>query len=170
MALPRARRLARPNTFIEDTVFDALTKAEIRYGKPGAVATLYVECPFRTARHIDTALDVMELFDTDSVIAVRPETDVFYRHDGGGLTPLRGSRALRLERDELFRAVGQMYLTRRGFLDERREIAGGRMGHVVLDPQAALYLRSEWDLEVARLYAARLEETATPAQSKAAKA
>ncbi len=162
LTVRRDSQFAMPNTAIEDTVFDAIETHQARIQDAAAIVTLYVECPFRTARHIDSAFDVLELFDADSVIGVRPEMDDFYQHDGGGLVPMRRESTLRLEREELFRSVGQIYLVRREFLDRERAMTGGRVGHVVIDERSALYLNSEWNWEIAeftsRQIASELEE------------
>ena len=153
LRIRRERRLAMPNTLIEDSLLHALTEYSQSYPAPDVVVVLYIECPFRTAQHIDHALGVMELFDTDTVIAVRPTTELFYRHNGGSLEPLRKTRMLRLEREELYRGVGQMCAVRRTFLEEQRQVVGGILGHIIIDRRAAWRLQFEWDWEVAESWA-----------------
>lgn len=159
MAVKRDRKLASPNTYIEDTLFNAMGEYTKRNPNPDAVAVLYVESPFRTARHIDSAVDVMELFDTDAVVAVQSDTDVLYQHTGAGLKPIRKAQALRLEREQVYREVGQLHVVRREFLYAHKRLVGGKVGHVVLDQPAALRLRTEWDWEVAELQARRLSSS-----------
>lgn len=156
--IERDPTLAKPNTDISGTVADALTQVEEGGDPADAFFVLYAECPFRNARHLDSAVDVMELFGSDSVIGVRPETEDFFRHEGRGMVPLRKSTALRLEREELFRNVGQMYLVRRNYFDKMRDLLGGKVGHTVLDQRASIYLGSQWELDVARFCAARMAE------------
>ena len=153
LAVRRDRELALPNTHIEDTLFHALAEYTQRYPAPDVLMVLFIESPFRSAQHIDSAINVMELFDTDTVVAVRPDSDVFYQHNGDGLEPLRKAQALRLEREELYREVGQMRAVKRTFLETERHVVGGKVGHIVLDRRAAFRLRSEWDWEVAGLHA-----------------
>jgi glycosyltransferase involved in cell wall biosynthesis len=155
ITVKRDRELAMPNTFIEDTVFHALQEYSLHSTLPGAVVLLYIECPFRSPRYVDTAIDVMELFGSDTVVGVRPDTDVFYRHNGAGLEPLRKDQVLRLEREDLYREVGQLRVIRRDFLEQTRQVSGGKVGHVVLDAVAALRLRSDWDWELAELQASK---------------
>lgn len=151
LPVKRDKRLAVPNTFIEDTVFHALDAYP--GDAPDAVVMLYIDCPFREARHIDSALDVMELFDTDTVFAVRPETDVFYQHDGTGLVPLNRVNDLRLEREEIFRQVAKMHVVRRRFLETHKQVVGGRVGHIVVGERAALTLGSEYEWQIAEMLA-----------------
>ncbi len=154
----RPPTLARPNTPIADTLIDAVERVGVERSVPELLALLYVECPFRTGQHLDTGVDVLELFGTDTVVAVLPESDDLYQHKGQGMVPLRKNSALRLERDDVFRAVGQMYVARTEFFRETGHMTGGKVGHIVFDQHAALYLRSNWDLEIARLYAKRLQD------------
>jgi glycosyltransferase involved in cell wall biosynthesis len=156
MAVKRDRKLALPNTTIEDTLFHALGEYTKQHPVPDVVVILYIESPFRTAQHIDNAIDMMEIFDTDIVVAVRPDTDVLYRHNGVSLQPLRKTQTLRLEREELYREVGQMRVVKREFLEKKCQVVGGRTGHIVLSQRAILRLQSEWDWEVAEWWANRM--------------
>ena len=145
----RDRKLARLNSYVEDSLLHALEQYSSEAPPPDLVALLYIESPFRTARHIDSAIDTLELFETDRVISVRPETDTFFVHNGSGLEPMRQGRTLRLEADELFRKVGDIEIVRRTFLQSRGALVGGRIGHIVVDRRASLSVLSEWDWRVA---------------------
>jgi glycosyltransferase involved in cell wall biosynthesis len=144
----RTPELARPNTPIEETVLEALDGIK-SFNRPDAVATLAVEFPFRSAQQIDMAADVMEIFDVDSVIAVRAEQEELFQHTGHGLSPIRTTRKLRLERDEIFRETGGLHLTKRTLLEKENMIVGGRVGHVIIDKRAALGVHSYFDWTLA---------------------
>ena len=159
VTVKRDRKLALPNTAIEDTLFHALGEYVKQHAVPDVVVILYIDAPFRTAPQIDNAVDMMELFDTNIVVAVRPETDLLYRHDGISLQPLRKARTLHLEREELYREVGYMRAVKRKFLEKHRKLVGGKTGHIVFSQRAALSLQSEWDWEVAEWLANRIDKT-----------
>jgi CMP-N-acetylneuraminic acid synthetase len=144
----RDRKLALPNTHLLDTVMQAVdaTNSSIEFD---CAATLQIEYPFLNAQHIDMAVDTMEIFDVDSVIAVRPEQDDFFQHDGHGLTHIRSTRALRLEREDIFRKIGGLQLSKRTLLEKEKVIIGGRVGHVVVDKKAALDVRAHFDWPIA---------------------
>ncbi len=163
LCLRRDSRLALPNTHVEETLLHTLEHLGPGSPAPDALVVLYIESPLREPRYIDNALDVMELFDTDAVISVRPDTGVLYRHAGAGLEPLRQSRRLRLEREELFRECGQIYAVRRTHLVESKQLVSGRVGHVVIDPRSAVRLQSEWDWQLAEQIIALSRQT--PAES-----
>jgi CMP-N-acetylneuraminic acid synthetase len=137
--------LALFNTYLSETLKHALEVYEAGHPPVDAVMQLAIESPLRAARHIDAAVEVMELFEVDAVIGVRPELDGFYRHDGRGLTPLRQSSFLRLEQEEVYRDAGQIRLLTRQALHENNGTLKGRVGHVVVDQRAALRLRSRFD-------------------------
>jgi len=162
LTVKRDRRLALPNTYIEDTLYHALKEYCREHPAPDVLVVLYIESPFRQARQIDSAIEAMEVFDTDTVISVRPEMDMFYQHNGAGLESLRKARLLRLEREELYREAGQIYVVKRTFFEAKQQIVGGKVGHIVLDQQASLRLRSDWDWQVAELYASRINKMNWP--------
>lgn len=148
IVIKRDSRLAAPNTYIEETLLDALARYRESGRDADAVFFLMVESPFRTARHLDSAVDIMELFETDCVVGVRPDNDLFYQHNGAGLVPLRKNPALRLEREELFRQTGGMVLVTVEHLMTMRRILSGRLGHVILDQRASHSLKTSLDWQI----------------------
>jgi CMP-N-acetylneuraminic acid synthetase len=151
----RPAEMSRLNTPLEATVSYALAEwSRETQQTADALLMLYAEAPFRGARVIDMAVNAMRLFDTDSVVAVRQETDFFYRHDGSGLIPVQRDRLLRLEREGLFRETGGMHLVKRSFFERHNKVVGGRLGHVAVDATAALVVRTPFDLWVAEQVAA----------------
>lgn len=155
LRIRREPRLAAFNTNIEDTLFHAVDQAQQQIGiiRPEVLALLYVEAPFRTGKNIDNAIDVLEFFDTEMVICVRPETGSIYKHNGSGLQSVRQSQSLRLEREELFMEVGKMRILRRSYLEQKGYMNGGRMGHVVVTQKEAFCLNTEWDWSVGEMIA-----------------
>lgn len=162
LAVKRDRKLALPNTYIEDTLFHALGEYTRQRPAPDALVILYIESPFRTGRNIDSAIDVMELFETDVVVAVDPDIGVFYQHNGAGLEPLRKPHRLRLEREELYRQVGGLQVVRREYFEAHQQVIGGKIGHIVLDQRSAMWIQSQWDWEVAELQANRSASSSRP--------
>ena len=152
----RDPEMARPNTFIEDTLRASVDWLAESNDGPDAVAVLSVESPFRRGHAVDTAINVMRVFRTDVVTGVRPENATFFTHDGSGLVPIRQTVGLRLEREELFREVGGMRLIRTEHLMRGGRVATGRIGHVVLDQPASLVIASRYDWWLAEILAENL--------------
>ena len=141
-AIRRPPELARPNTSIVPTVRFAL-------GHTGAAAAdafmlLYVNTPLRTAAHIRNAMDVMQIFDADSVISVYEDVSTHYQHAGTGLRPLFPRRTLRLEKEALWVENGAVYLARAGMLDDA-DYLGERIAHTVMLKHESLQIDSEDD-------------------------
>lgn len=147
----RSLELARINSGIEDTLTEAVESVGFSMLERSAVVVLYVESPFKKAYQIDSLIHVMEVFDTDCVLAVRPERDSFYRHKGAGLEPLYNSGVLRLEREVLFRDTGQMLAVRGSFLSSQKNIPGGKIGHLIVDPISAIRVGTNLEWEIAEM-------------------
>lgn len=159
LAIERPAGLANANTPLKATMRHALELAEASGEYYDAVFQLSIEAPFRVARHLDAAIEVMELFDTDIVIGVRSEIDNFYYHNGHGLEAVNETNHLRLEREDIYREVGSMRLLRREQVLSDTTPASTRIGHVVLDQRAALRLVSRFDWMVAELLINALGES-----------
>lgn len=158
MTLARDSSLASLNTGIEETVRDAVQHMSNPAQPFDYVVTLMIESPFRQGLEIDMAVDVLTVFDLDSAVSVRPELDIFYQHHGDGLTPVRRTPQLRLEREELYREAGQIYATRCDKLIGGSQLVDGRVGHFVVHEASALRLTSGWMWEIARAIASNVAQ------------
>ena len=156
ICVQREKKLAQLNTPIEDTLFHVLESISKMELVPDAISLLYIEAPFRSSKHIDNAIDILEIFNTDTVIGVRPEFYDIYQHDGCGLQPIRKSRSLRLEREEVLKDVGRMHCVTRRFLETHLQVVGGKIGHIILDEMSAINVSTEWEWEIAQLAAQRI--------------
>jgi len=153
LLVKRDKSLALYNTYIEDTILHALQMVESKFPPPDVITLLYIESPFRAAEQIDNAIDLLEIFETDTVIGVRPERSVLYRHNGGTLEPMANFGRLRLEREEIFKSTGQLCVVRRDYLEKHRQVIGGRIGHIIMDLRSSVSLTSKWDWEIAEMIA-----------------
>jgi N-acylneuraminate cytidylyltransferase len=158
MAIKRENNLARINTPINETLRNAVNVYTKKHSKPDIIVILYIEAPFRTSKHIDTAINMLSLFDTDTVIGVRPEVNIIYQHGGSGLNALRSESTLRLEREEFFREVGRFRVLETDILMKKNSLSGNRIGHIVLEEQASLRIDTEFDWEIAKHMAEKIEE------------
>lgn len=146
----RPPELVRLNTRVEASIAHCLQHCVQRLGhNPEALLLLYAEAPFRDSHHVDMAVNAMRIFDTDSVIAVRPEVDFFYQHNGSSLVPIQKDRLLRLERENLYRESAGMHLVKTDYFKKNNRVVGGRIGQITVDRSAALVIRSEFDFWLA---------------------
>jgi len=140
----RPYELARLNTDFGTTMDYIIEKYQDRVGTPDTILTVSIEYPIRNSIYFDTIINTLYLFDVDSVVAVKPENDVFYKHNGNGLMPVRGAdRSLALERDFLFRETAGLRAIRYDFFKKSKLITGGKIGHIIVDEKASISVKSE---------------------------
>lgn len=144
----RDNQLARKNIPLESVLKELMDQIRIDLN---TYVFLPIETPFRGSKEIDSAIEVMKLFDADSVIGVRSEVDGFYFHDGGGLKPIRSSERLRLEREELYRDVGAIKLVRKEFFQKNLKILGGKIGHLLMSDYSSINLREPFGMQLAKI-------------------
>lgn len=152
ITVKRKLEMAKLNTYLNETIEHAIDEYKKQSDNVfDTIVQLSIESPFRQARHIDSALDVMSLFDVDSVIAVRPETDAFFQHNGESLQPIQYKQRLRLEADALFRKVGNMHVVKYDYFHSKNQLTGGKMGHIVMEERNSLEINSDWNWKLATL-------------------
>lgn len=154
ITIKRDPDMAKLNTYLNETINHAINHyVSLNKTDPDTIVQLSVESPFRLARHVDSALDVINLFDADSVVAVRPETDLFYQHDGEHLKSLQYKKRLKLEADALYRRVGNMHVVKADYFNATGELSGGKTGHIVMEECYSMSIDSDWQWEVASMIA-----------------
>jgi len=163
MTIERPAVLANSNTSLLDTLKHALEYVESFGQKYDAVLQLSIESPFRNSHHIDTAIETMELFETDVVIGVRPETDNFYCHEGHGLLPFSDTNKLRFEREEIYREVGSMRLLSREQVLNDGAPSSVKIGHITVDQLGAFRLTTQLDWELGELLINKVSVEQRPA-------
>jgi len=137
-----------------DTVNHILTQTGIQEQVPAALAILAIEFPFTGSSVIDDAVNTLYLFNSDSLISVRPDTHTFFQHHGHGMQPiLNQEKFTKLEREALYKYTGGISLTKTKVFWEEQKFITAKVGHIVIDQQASLGVYSEYDLKLARLLA-----------------
>lgn len=78
------------------------------------ILTVSLEYPFIDASNVDDLLHTMVIFNTDSVISVRPNNLTHYKHTGSGLESiLNQDKFTKFERDALYTGAGGLILTKK---------------------------------------------------------
>jgi len=140
----------RLNVGLEKTISFILNLPEIKQLIPTIIATISIEFPFISAPIIEDAINTLELFNSDSLISVRPVNNVIYQHDGGGMKAiLNQEKFTKLEREILYLYTGGIIITRTRIFKEFDKLIGGRVGHVTISQKAALGISSKLDIEIA---------------------
>ncbi|WKN31467.1 glycosyltransferase [Porifericola rhodea] len=150
----RPTEQARLNVGLVGTVNHILTHKHMEAFNPSAIAVLSIEFPFVDALTLDNAINTLYLFDSDSLISVRPDTHLFFQHHGHGMQAiLNQDKFTKLEREALFKYTGGISVTKSEIFKKEQQFICGKVGHVVIDQQASLGIFSEYDLKLARLLA-----------------
>lgn len=147
--LKRNTLLAKINLNLSSTIKNILSNTIDHDYTPDAILILNPDFPFRNEIYIRKAINVLQLYNLNSVIGVRCDDDFFYRHDGNGLKELYGCDTLRLERNELYRKTGGITLVKYDYYLKHNKIYDDYSGHVILDKKAAIKIDSQFDLELA---------------------
>lgn len=147
----RPEELARYNTGLNETVKNILSSDLIDYSKYDGLVILSVEYPFIEAKDIDDAVNTINIFNADSLISVREENSMFFRHDGTGMKPiLNQEKFSKLERESLYRYSGGIIITTFINFSETRELISGKVGHIVITQKAAHGIKTKFDIDIAQ--------------------
>ena len=105
-----------------------------------------IETPFKRAELIDSAINTKIIFDVDSVIGLRPFERTLFNHNGKGMVPIHKQNSkLKLERKQNYIAVPGFVIRDLKQFKKTNNISE-KIGHVIFDQEAALFLNSKLDL------------------------
>jgi len=135
-----------------DTANAILDEERVKQFDPQLLMVLSTEYPFVSTHTIADAINTLQIFESDSLISVRAEQDMFFQHDGGGMKPILGmEKFTKLEREMLYRYTGGIILTQTEKFKEYQELITGKVGHIELDQKSTLRISSNFDLRIAEL-------------------
>ncbi len=143
----RSNSSAGLNTPIDQIILKLFHKYKYKKKNYDCLMNVSIEAPYRNFYDYDSMINVMKFFKTDSVVAVKQETDNFYKHFGSGLKILNDDKKLKLERNEIYRQVGKFYLIKKNLLKKNKTSPEGNIGHIILDNEASLSFDTEKNLE-----------------------
>jgi CMP-N-acetylneuraminic acid synthetase len=146
--IPRSSELGKSNFPIEPTVVYILSELERREGYvPDAVMLLFVVSPLREARHIQKALDTLQIFNCDSVVSVREDNSHFYRRGRYGLEPIIKERKLRIEREIFYADNAAVVLSWTSAISPK-SFVGSRVSHVLMTPEESFQIDTDFEFWV----------------------
>lgn len=150
----RDKKFARLNTGLVATVNDILEDEYIQKEDFNIIVILSIEYPFIKNKMIDEAIDTMQIFDTESVISVRPENNVLFQHDGSGMKPiLNQDKFSKLEREGLYKYTGGVIVSKVENFLKTQELISGKVGHIVIEQKSAHTIKTKLDIEIANFLA-----------------
>lgn len=142
--IPRSKELSKPNSPIEPTVVYILSELEKREGYvPDAVMLLFIVSPLREARHIQKALDTLQIFKCDSVVSVCEDDSYLYRRGKYGLEPIVRERKLRIEREIFYADNGAVVLSWTSAISPK-SFVGRRVSHILMTPEESFQIDTDF--------------------------
>ncbi|MFC2043814.1 glycosyltransferase [Chloroflexota bacterium] len=144
-AISRSKELSRPHSPIEPTVIYVLSELEKREAyKPDAVMLLFITSPLRESRHIQKAIDTLQIFKCDSVVSVYENSGYFYRHGTHGLEPIIREKKLRLEREAFYADNGAIVLSWVNAINPENFI-GHTVSYIQMTPEESFQIDTDFE-------------------------
>ena len=147
----REQKLGGINVEIDDTLKKAMVFSKYKGIKFDYIFQLTYKTPFLKSNDIDSFINLMEIFKTDQVLAVRSEIDKIYKHNGKGLTLLNESSNLKLERDEIYRGIAGIRLFKKNLIKKKNK--NNIKGHYILDQKSSHVINTQLDWKIAEALA-----------------
>lgn len=164
--VPRSAKAARFNASLVQTMLEVLDAEPLRDSGCEVLLTAAIEYPNVGSHIIDDAVNSLAVFNSDSLVSVRPDTSLLYQHHGRGMVPILGQdKFTKLEREALYRALGGVMLSRIAGLRQTGTMLHGLVGHVVIDQAAAQGITSSFDLSLAQYMRQAAGESAVAART-----
>ena len=145
----REEKLSRINTPINQTLKSILKKIKKNALKFDFILVVNVVCPFLNSNDFESAINIAKIFNTDEVIAIKKESDNFYKHDGNGLKLVQKNINLSLEREEVYREIGGLRLVKISKIGKINNI----IGHIFLDEKSSFRIKNNQDIILAKAIA-----------------
>lgn len=148
--IKRPPELTQLNIGLSETINLVLEAREVHELDPDLLLILAMEFPFLSAGSIDEAINTIGIFGPDSLISVRPDTSMFFQHQGSGMSPiLNQEKFTRLEREALYKFTGGIIACRALYFKEHQKLIGGNVGHIVVNQKGAHGIYTSFDLKLA---------------------
>ena len=147
----RDKKLSDFNANTVDIVTDAIEKAEaITNKKYDAICILSISTPLLRSKHIDHAINTLQVFQADSVRSISEEFSPCYQHDANGLVGINifDGKSPRLERHSIFKDNGAILLTSRECI-ENKTLTGKRVSHITMLPEESIKINSDFEFWLA---------------------
>jgi len=143
----RRKEHAKHEVSMPDLILDALNRLNLsHYTDDDAICVLAISTPLRKAKHIEHAVDAMEIFQVDTVLTIQEEFSPCYQHGRYGLEPINieSEGEPRLERNAIFKDNGSIVLSR---LKQIRSglLLGKQVGHITMLPEESVKLNSNFE-------------------------
>ena len=117
-------------------------------------------CPFRNYKHIENAINSIQIFNLDVVYGVSTRNSLFFKHNGKSLKPLRNydktqiitknkKIQMKIENDEIFIETGDFTVNKLSYFYENSK-KNIRIGHEMLNNLSSFKINNKFDFEIAK--------------------
>ena len=150
--IKRPKNLAQINKDLKDSVTYIMKDERLKGCSFDCFLLMFLEYPFVTSNIIDDAIRTMAIFELDSLISVRQDNSLYYRHDGKGMKAINDQdKFTRIEREAIYKFSAGLILTKFDLFKSNNSFVGERAGHIEVNQQAALSLDSDFDIKIAKM-------------------
>tara|TARA_B110001452_G_scaffold140046_1_gene116389 strand:+ start:14029 stop:15390 length:1362 start_codon:yes stop_codon:yes gene_type:complete len=140
--------LAGYNVPVHKTLISIVKNIKQKF-KIDSILKVNVDHPLLNSQNFESAINIMNIFNSDEVVAVKKETDNFFYHNGKGLISFKKSSNLVLEREEVYRNIGSLHLfTKKCLINYEKK---RKIGHVILDDISAYKVKTDEDITFAKI-------------------
>ena len=153
--------LSTQGVLIDDSVKDAVEKLKKTIGyKAEYIVVSKFNCPFRNYKHIENAINTIQIFNLDLVYGVSTKNALYFKHNGKTLKPLRNYDStqittrnkkiqMKIENEEIFIENGDFIVNSVDyFYDNSNKKL--RIGHEMLNDISSFKINNKFDFEIAQ--------------------
>ena len=150
LILKRDFDLSQFNVPISKTLI-SISKTLEKKIKFDSILKVNVDHPLLSLQNFESAINILNLFEPDEVIAVKKENESFYQHNGKGLVPIQKSKNLIMEDQEIYKKIGSLHLFTKKCLYNYLKSKDKITGHLILDNIKAFRVENKIDFEIFKL-------------------
>ena len=159
--LKRHLDLSTQGVLIDDSVKEAIEKLKIKIGyETEYVVVSKFLCPFRNYKHIENAINTIQIFNLDIVYGVSTKNSLFFKHNGKTLKPLRNydktqittkskKIQMKIENEEIFIENGDFTVNNVNYFynSSKKNL---RIGHEMLNDISSFRINNKFNFEIAQ--------------------
>lgn len=161
----RVRVIERPDSFgdpnhtLSETIDLAIETVEAEQISIDSVMTVTLEYPFLETEVIDDMVNTLYLFQSDSVLSVRVDNKLYFKHSGHSLVPiLERDKFTKIEREALYKGAGGITLSKLSKYKETKIMLSGVVSHVIVDDKNGFAVFDNFDFQLFKSYNNREEK------------
>jgi len=156
IVMSRNPKKATQSVAIDESIKDCIKELKNKYKySPDYIMISRYNCPFRNSKHLENAINTIQIFDLDVVYGVSTENSLFFKHNGKSLRPLRNYDMVKLsnknkikvkvESDEIFIESGNFTVNKvDSFFTKKKEKL--KIGSEILNKLSQFEINTKFDL------------------------